>query len=65
MLPVATPPNAIVYGASGMKTSEMVIEPINDDTHIFKLFTPLPFDVHLCLTGHSNNQFSDGFLQHL
>ena len=24
MLPVATPPNAIVYSASGMKTSEMV-----------------------------------------
>jgi len=24
MLPVATPPNAIVYKASGMKTSEMV-----------------------------------------
>lgn len=26
MLPVATPPNAIVYSASGMKTSEMVIK---------------------------------------
>lgn len=25
MLPVATPPNAIVYSASGMSTSEMVI----------------------------------------
>ena len=25
MLPVATPPNAIVYSASGMKTSEMMI----------------------------------------
>ena len=24
MLPVATPPNAIVYSASGMKTTEMV-----------------------------------------
>ena len=25
MLPVATPPNAIVYSASGMKTSEMML----------------------------------------
>jgi sodium-dependent dicarboxylate transporter 2/3/5 len=24
MLPVATPPNAIVYAASGMRTSEMM-----------------------------------------
>jgi sodium-dependent dicarboxylate transporter 2/3/5 len=25
MLPVATPPNAIVYSASGMRTSEMML----------------------------------------
>jgi sodium-dependent dicarboxylate transporter 2/3/5 len=32
MLPVATPPNAIVYSASGMKTSEMVRR---IETHFF------------------------------